>query len=75
MSQWTLTYFDASVSRGEECRLALHLAGVQFQEERRSGPQWMAHKPTSLDGTLPVVTADGPGFTRRNPGRRRGTKE
>jgi len=34
MTKPKLTYFDAPVSRGEECRLALHLAGVDFEDIR-----------------------------------------
>ena len=34
MSKPKLTYFDAPVSRGEECRLALHLAGIDFEDVR-----------------------------------------
>jgi glutathione S-transferase len=34
MSKPKLFYFDAPVSRGEECRLALHLAGIDFEDER-----------------------------------------
>ena len=34
MTKPKLTYFDAPVSRGEECRLALHLAGVDFEDDR-----------------------------------------
>lgn len=30
----TLTYFDFDGSRGLECRLALHVAGVPFQDVR-----------------------------------------
>ena len=34
MNKPKLTYFDAPVSRGEECRLALHLAGIDFEDVR-----------------------------------------
>lgn len=34
MSKPKLTYFDAPASRGEECRLALHIAGVPFEDNR-----------------------------------------
>ena len=32
MSKPKLSYFDAPVSRGEECRLALHAANVDFED-------------------------------------------
>ena len=37
MNKPKLMYFDAPVSRGEECRLALHIAGVDFEDVRVSG--------------------------------------
>ena len=32
MSKPRLIYFDFAGSRGEECRIALHLAGVDFDD-------------------------------------------
>jgi glutathione S-transferase len=55
MSNTRLIYFDAPVSRGEECRLALHLAGVDFEDVRISGAQWAALKETTPYGGLPVL--------------------
>ena len=54
-----LTYFDAPVSRGEECRLALHLAGVDFEDVRVKGPEWPALKATLPYGTMPVLELPG----------------
>src|SRR4051812_10283278 len=54
MTKPKLTYFDAPVSRGEECRLALHLAGVEFEDDRIKGPDWPALKPTTPYGSVPV---------------------
>jgi glutathione S-transferase len=59
MSKPKLFYFDAPVSRGEECRLALHLAGVDFEDVRLSRDQWAAMKPTSPFGSLPVLELSG----------------
>lgn len=59
MSTPKLTYFDAPVSRGEECRLALHLAGVEFEDERLTRDQWLARKATSPYGVLPVLELPG----------------
>jgi prostaglandin-H2 D-isomerase / glutathione transferase len=59
MSQMTLTYFDMPASRGEECRLALFLAGVPFTDERLKGPQWEARKSSTPYGALPVLTVEG----------------
>jgi prostaglandin-H2 D-isomerase / glutathione transferase len=54
-----LTYFDAPASRGEECRLALHLAGVDFEDVRIQGSDWPALKPTTPFGSLPVLELPG----------------
>jgi len=54
-----LTYFDAPVSRGEECRLALHLAGVDFEDVRIKGPDWPALKPHTPYGSMPFLELPG----------------
>jgi prostaglandin-H2 D-isomerase / glutathione transferase len=54
-----LTYFDAPVSRGEECRLALHLAGVEFEDVRLKFADWAAYKPTTPFGALPLLEMPG----------------
>jgi prostaglandin-H2 D-isomerase / glutathione transferase len=61
MSKPKLTYFDAPVSRGEECRLALHIAGVDFDDERIARDEWTARKPTTPFGGLPTLTIPGKG--------------
>jgi glutathione S-transferase len=50
-----LIYFDAPVSRGEDCRLALHVAGVDFEDVRLKREEWMAFKPTAPFGAVPVL--------------------
>jgi len=55
----TLTYFDNPTSRGEECRLALFVAGVPFTDERLSRSEWEKRKPSSPYGQLPILTAEG----------------
>jgi glutathione S-transferase len=59
MTKPKLTYFDAPVSRGEECRLALHLAGVEFEDVRIKRDDWPALKPTTPFGSLPVLELPG----------------
>ena len=59
MSKPKLTYFDAPVSRGEECRLALHIAGIDFEDERIKFTDWPARKPSTPFGSLPVFTVPG----------------
>jgi glutathione S-transferase len=59
MTKPRLIYFDAPVSRGEECRLALHLAGVDFEDVRIARSDWQAMKPTTPFGSLPVLEIPG----------------
>lgn len=61
MPKYKLTYFDFSASRGEECRLALHLADVPFEDERLARDQWAARKPTTPFGAVPVLTVENCG--------------
>lgn len=59
MNKSRLIYFDAPVSRGEECRLALHLAGVDFEDMRIKGADWPAMKAQAPYGALPVLELPG----------------
>ena len=59
MNKPKLTYFDAPVSRGEECRLALHLAGIDFEDVRISAAAWPAMKEQTPYGRLPVLELPG----------------
>ena len=59
MAKPKLTYFDAPASRGEECRLALHLAGIDFEDERIKPADWPALKPNTPFGSLPVLQMPG----------------
>lgn len=59
MSKPKLTYFDAPMSRGEECRLALHIGGVDFEDNRIKREEWAALKPNTPFGSLPVFEVEG----------------
>lgn len=59
MNKPKLTYFDAPASRGEECRLAFHVAGVDFEDNRLAGDAWRALKPNTPFGSLPVLELPG----------------
>jgi glutathione S-transferase len=59
MTKPRLTYFDAPVSRGEECRLALHLAKVDFEDVRLKREEWAALKPKTPYGTVPILELEG----------------
>lgn len=55
MTKLKLTYWDAPVSRGEECRLALHVAGVDFEDHRIARETWPALKPNTPYGAMPYL--------------------
>jgi len=59
MTKPKLTYFDMAASRGEECRLALHLAGVDFEDVRLKRGDWLELKPTTPFGGLPLLELPG----------------
>jgi glutathione S-transferase len=59
MSKPKLTYFDAPASRGEECRLALHIAGVDFEDVRIKPADWPALKGSTPFGALPTLELPG----------------
>jgi prostaglandin-H2 D-isomerase / glutathione transferase len=54
-----LVYFDFPGSRGEECRIALHLAGVDFEDLRIKNEDWPAMKGGTPFGALPVLEIPG----------------
>ena len=67
MSKPRLIYFDFAGSRGEECRIALHLAGVDFEDVRIPGADWPALKPSTPCGSLPILELAGkPPLARSN---------
>jgi glutathione S-transferase len=67
MAKYKLTYFDFSGSRGEECRLALHAAGVDFEDCRLTQEQWAAQKASTPYGAVPVLeTAGKPPLAQSN---------
>lgn len=61
MSRIKLIYFDFPGGRGEDCRLALHVAGVEFEDERVVFKDWPALKPETPYGSLPVLEIEGAG--------------
>jgi prostaglandin-H2 D-isomerase / glutathione transferase len=59
MAKPKLTYFDAPVSRGEECRIVLHLAGIDFEDNRVKSADWPAVKAATPFGSVPVLEIPG----------------
>ena len=61
MTKPKLTYFDFSGSRGEECRLAFVVAGVDFEDHRLRSGTWPDVKPSTPFGSLPILEIEGKG--------------
>ncbi len=59
MGKPRLTYFDFSGSRGEECRIALHLAGVDFEDHRLAAKEWPGYRSKTPFGSVPVLELPG----------------
>lgn len=59
MAKPKVTYFDFPGSRGEEVRLALWCAGVDFDDNRINGAAWPDLKPTTPFGSLPTLELEG----------------
>ncbi len=59
MSKPKITYFDMAASRGEECRLAFVIAGVDFEDNRLKRDEWAAMKPLTPFGSLPLLELEG----------------
>jgi glutathione S-transferase len=60
MAAIKLTYFDFDRGRGEDCRLALHVAGVDFEDDRVS-TDWRERKSHTPFRNLPVLRLEGRG--------------
>jgi glutathione S-transferase len=59
MTKPKLTYFDSPMSRGEECRLALFVSGVDFEDVRIKREDWPTLKPKTPFGSLPLFELPG----------------
>jgi prostaglandin-H2 D-isomerase / glutathione transferase len=59
MPKLILTYFDFDGSRGEAARLAMHLAGIPFEDRRIARSDWPALRDTMPYQSMPVLEVDG----------------
>ncbi len=59
MPKLKLIYFDFHGGRGEPARLALHIGGVEFEDQRVVFADWPAIKPQMPYQVLPVLEVDG----------------
>lgn len=66
MSKLGLTYFDFDGGRGEPARLALSIAGIEFEDRRVPLDAWPALKSQMPYRALPVLEVDGHELTHSN---------
>lgn len=61
-----LSYFDFPGGRGETCRLALHVAGVDFEDDRVDPKTWGEKKAGTPFGAMPVLEVEGHGVVAQS---------
>jgi prostaglandin-H2 D-isomerase / glutathione transferase len=59
MNRYKLSYFDIAGSRGEDCRIALSVAGIEFEDHRIQQAEWPALKASMPYGSVPVLETPG----------------
>jgi len=66
MPTYKLTYFDIDGGRGEPVRIALHAAGIEFEDERVSFEEFGKRRQDLRFSSLPVLEIDGNPVTQSN---------
>ena len=66
MTSYKLTYFDFSGGRGEPIRIALHAAGIAFEDNRLTGAEFGTMRQGLRFNALPVLEVDGVTVTQSN---------
>jgi len=66
MTSYKLTYFDIDGGRAEPIRIAFHAAGIKFEDERLSFPEFGAMRNSTRFNALPVLEIDGAAVTQSN---------
>jgi len=66
MTTYKLTYFDFSGGRGEPIRIALHAAGIAFEDNRLTGAGFGEIRQDLRFNALPVLEIDGVAVTQSN---------
>lgn len=66
MSNYKLTYFDMDGGRGEPIRIAFHAAGIEFEDNRLSFPEFGAMRQDTRFNSVPVIEIDGAQVTQSN---------
>lgn len=66
MAHYKLTYFDVDGGRGEAIRIALHAAGLAFEDDRITFPEFGALRERLRFNAVPVLEIDGAAVTQSN---------
>ncbi len=66
MTSYKLTYFNFSGGRAEPIRIALHAAGIGFEDNRLSFAEFNAMRQTTRFNALPVFEIDDAAVTQSN---------
>lgn len=66
MTKLKLTYFDFDGGRGEPARLALHIGGIVFEDQRIAGKDWPAFRDKTPFFALPTLEVDGTVVSQSN---------
>ncbi len=66
MSKYKLTYFDFDGGRGEPVRIALHAAGVDFEDHRITFDEFMETRTDMRFNCSPELEIDGVTVTQSN---------
>jgi len=66
MTNYKLTYFDFAGGRGEPIRIALHAAGIAFEDIRLSFPEFSKMRQDTPFNALPVFEINGAAVTQSN---------
>ncbi len=66
MPTYKLTYFDFDGGRAEPIRIAFHAAGIDFEDERISFPEFGEMRKDTRFNSVPVLEIDGATVTQSN---------
>ncbi len=66
MSSYKLTYFDFDGGRAEPIRIAFHAAGIDFEDNRISFPEFGEMRQGTRFNSVPVLEIDGAAVTQSN---------
>jgi glutathione S-transferase len=66
MTTYKFIYFDMDGGRGEPIRIALHAAGIDFEDHRVAFPDFQEAKKNLPFGCVPVLEIDGVAVTQSN---------